>query len=719
MRHRPWIAAGMFVVVLGSAGLAADAAASLDEYYGFPLSIGVEYRNLSPVTSLGSAYTILDLSGFVVLPLPGDPRFQPFLRAGLASFTSLDAAATDAWDHRQYYGLLGLGFSSRFAKNFEGGVDLGAGLAEAVFPSAVSGGAVGQPYLLAEAGLRVGLDPSYAFSILLAPRLRWQRALGPLDSMDGFYASIGLSASFRFGEDPDSARSLIRSIRFEEVRLPAAFPAMKGYYDANPLGSVVLFNEERQQLTDVEVSFFQKGFMDSPTASASLRTIPARGRAEVPLRAVFNRQVFQVEGSQSLTGEIVVAYRLRGKPAEQRQSVSYRLEDRRAISWTDDRKVAAFITPQDSALKNYTAFLSRACKDLELPNYGKSLQYAMEVYSGLRELDLIYQEDAASPFTRVQGGSDAVDTVNLARETLKRGYGDCDDLTVLFASLLETRNVETGFITVPGHIFPAVNTKAAADAFAELHPDRSMTIPVDGELWIPVEVTLLGRDATFLDAWAKGAELWRANEGKRSFYRTREAQAAYGPVALEERDLGLQYGKASAAAANLSADLDRLSDLVIRSLRATAEKSGSKRDYNRLGIVAAQFNRLKEAEGYFAQATRLDPKYVSALVNFGNVSYIRKDYEKAAGAYRQAQAAILAGGTAIVSPSVSFAVYANLSKAYQALGKQDQAKAALAQAEKIDPAKALALAGADVGASPTGRAAQAGDERTILFAMEE
>ncbi len=695
-------------------GLSAQGSAGLDQYYRFPVGIGVEYRSLSPLASLGGQFTILDVSGFAVLPLSSEPRLQPFLRAGLVNFDSLDAGAPTAWDHRQYYGLLGLAWSSRFTKNFEGGVDLALGASEAVFPSAVPGGPVGAPYLLAEAGLRIGLDPSYSFSVILAPRVRWQKALAPLASMDGFYASVGVSGSFRFGEDPDSARSIIRSLRFEQAKIPSVFPAMKSFYDENALGSVRLVNEDRQPLHDVEVSFYQKGFMDSPTVSASLPLIGARESVEVPVRAVFNRQVFQVEGSQALTGEIIVSYRLRGRPAEQRQSVSYRLEDRRAISWSDDRKVAAFITPQDSALKNYTAYLARVFKEEELPDYGKPLQYAMQIYSGLRELDLLYQEDAASPFTKAQGKAEAVDAVNLARETLKRSYGDCDDLTVLFASLLETRNVETGFIATPGHIFPAVNTKMPAEAFAEVHPDRSMTIPVDGELWVPVEVTLLGRTATFLDAWSKGAELWRTNEASRSFYKTREAQKLFGPVALEERDLGLQYGKAAAAVELLASDLSRHADLVLRSLKAAADKSGQKRDYNRLGIVAAQFARYREAEDALSRAVRLDPKYVSALVNLGNVSYLRKDYEKAIASYRQAQAALLAAGPKAAA-AASFAVYVNLARAYTAAGRGDQARQALAQAEKLDPERALALAGAAVGAVTTGRAADAGAEGRVLF----
>jgi len=164
----------------------------------------------------------------------------------------------------------------------------------------------------------------------------------------------------------------------------------------------------------------------------------------------------------------------------------------------------------------------------------------------------------------------------------------------------------------------------------------------------------------------------------------------------------------------LASDLSRHADLVLRSLKAAADKSGQKRDYNRLGIVAAQFARYREAEDALSRAVRLDPKYVSALVNLGNVSYLRKDYEKAIASYRQAQAALLAAGPKAAA-AASFAVYVNLARAYTAAGRGDQARQALAQAEKLDPERALALAGAAVGAVTTGRAADAGAEGRVLF----
>ncbi len=69
----------------------------------------------------------------------------------------------------------------------------------------------------------------------------------------------------------------------------------------------------------------------------------------------------------------------------------------------------------------------------------------------------------------------------------------------------------------------------------KVHPDRGMTLEVNGELWVPVEITLIGKTG-FMEAWRKGVEEWaammRAPE-KRAFYVTQEGAGAVSPRGAE------------------------------------------------------------------------------------------------------------------------------------------------------------------------------------------
>ena len=383
------------------------------------------------------------------------------------------------------------------------------GFSEAVFPSLVDTGSVGSPYVLFELGGAVSLTPSYAFAIQFAPAVRYQLAIGPFTTLNALFLSLGLTASFRFGEDPDSAQAVIRSLRFVNPDVPPAFSAMQSWYAANPIGHITIVNTEKAPVTDVEVSFSQKEYMDAPTPSWSSPKIDPGATVTVPLKAVFNSKVFDIAGGLGyvpLTGEVIVTYKAGGRSAEQRSPVTYNLYEKRALTWDDDRKAAAFITPLDTALKNYTAFLSEAGKATFVASWNQPLQIAMSAYDGLREIGIFYQDDPAAPFTKVQSDHGFVDFITMPRDTLARKYGDCKNLTVLFCSLMATRSVRTGFITVPGHIYPVVDTGVRAADYRDLNPDRTMTLAVDGTLWVPVEITMLDGKSDFQAAWKRGID---------------------------------------------------------------------------------------------------------------------------------------------------------------------------------------------------------------------
>jgi hypothetical protein len=689
-------------------------------YYRFPLSIGLEYQTLTPLGSYNTDYNIFEVSGNIRYPIPRLPVLQPFLRVGIMRFDSLDTLYPEKWDHTHWYGALGLEYANRFVRNFELGAEFTAGMSEAVFPNVSDTGTVGSTNLLFTAGGKISLNPSYALSIDIRPSLKYLLSLSSLKTFDGFLFGLGFSLNYRFGEDPDSSRAIIRSIRFENASLPLAFSAMQSYYVKNPVGRVTLTNTEKYTLTDVEISFFQAGYMDSPTVSATLPGLGEGESLEMPLFASFNQEVFKIEGITPLTGEIIVTYKSRGRAAEQRQSVSYDLYDKTAITWDDNRKVGAFVTPADSALRNYSSFVRQTLKDETLDMYNQPLQFAVQMYNALTEIGCLYQADPTSPFTQVQENTQLVDSVSLPRDTLKRITGDCDDLTVLFCSLLETVGIETGFITVPGHIYAAFNTKAAGAEYRDINPDRTTTMVIDGEIWVPVEITLIGR-GDFLGAWRRGSELWNAfehDQSKRAFYRTRDAQAIYRPVGLKESDLGLQYGSKENILKGYKKDINKIAEIIINGYTDEAIASGDKKIYNKLGIAYVEFGMFEEAERTFRRAAEIDRNYLTPRLNLANIAFLKQDYSEALNIYESVAQILHSRGKG--NSRFYQQVLLNISKVYYELEKYPQAQDFFMQARVIDPDNVQEYSYlASVGSS-TSRASDVGAQaKDIIFVDEE
>jgi tetratricopeptide (TPR) repeat protein len=707
------------IAILITAGSAFQAAAQisgvdLNEYYRFPLSLGVQYKSMTPLAGYKADYDLFDLSAAFRLPLAALPVLQPSVEGGILQFDARNAADS-RWSHRDIYALLGATYSSRLGKSFEIGGELSAGASYSNYSKFMpaSGESYSQVNLLAEVGGKLQLIPSFNFSIELSPSLRYLSALGPLSDFDGFIFGFGISGHIRLGEDPDAPKAALRSLQLGLSKMPPIFPAMQNWYSKNPLAVLSIENKERFPLENVEVTFFQKGFMDSPTLCAKLPLLAAGAGAEIGILASFNQEVFRNEGVTPLSGEVVVTYRGRGRAGEQKTSVSYDLLDKSAITWDDDRKEAAFITPADSALRNYASYIRQTSKDRGVEGYDESAQFACQLFYALTELGILYQVDPNTPFESVKGGSLSIDSVSLPRDTMRRITGDCDDLTALYSSILESAGIASAFITVPGHIYAAFKAKTAPNAFAELNADRAMTIAVGDGLWVPVEITMIGQ-ATFIEAWRKGAEEWNslaANPAERHFYETSKAQELYKPVGLKEADLGLQYGRKEPIVENSARDLGKLVDGIVDQAQDLARQSGLKEDWNRLGIKLARYGRFDKAIAAFKTASSLDTRYTSPKINLGNVYFLSKSYDKALGEFRAIENS---KSQEIENRSLAL-LRVNISKCYRALGNGSKSSEYLALATSLDPSLATRYAYlADAGG--TERAAAAVDEsRDIAF----
>ncbi len=697
----------------------------LNQKYRFPLSIGFEFRNMSPVAAFGTSYSgdssdgefsVTDLSLIGRLPLTRIPVIHPMVQIGMISTSSLEADNSNL-DFIQYYGLIGADYTSKLSKEFEVGAQLGFGISQSIFNELVSDKTVGQMNFLVSAGAKLGLNLSYNINIEINPTLMYSNTFGVFERFEGFTFGLGITGSYRLGTDPDAPQAKVRSIRFEDAHVQPLFAAMQSYYIDNPIGGVTILNTEKSPITEVNVSFFQAGFMDNATQVASFPVIEPGESVSVDLLALFNQNVFLTEGITPLTGEILVEYDSRGQIATQSTSVTYDLHDKEAMTWDDDRKVASFITPSDAALRNYVSYIRQTCRDVTREGYCEQVQVAMQIFYALDELGILYQLDPTSPFDAAQEDPFIVDAVSLPRNTLIRGTGDCDDLTVLYSAMIEAAGMESAFITIPGHIYAAFNTGVSARNYKMVHPDKGMTIPIDGELWVPVEITMIGSE-DFSTAWRIGIEEFNSvqNPDDRKIYFSRKAQEVFRPVGLREQDLGLQYGDRTRIVNAFSSDIGDVVQSVIEDYNLIAQDRGNKGSFNKLGIVCAQFGEYSLAEKAFSNALSLDRNYTSPKINLGNVYYMKGEFQNALRLLHGVEQTLVDDGKDTTS-SYS-AVLLNLSRCYYEIENYEKSSEYSRKLAEVDPelAEQYSYLASSDGST---RAADVSGFKSVLFTDEE
>ena len=100
-----------------------------------------------------------------------------------------------------------------------------------------------------------------------------------------------------------------------------------------------------------------------------------------------------------------------------------------------------------------------------------------------------------------------MDSVKLPMQTLQDRCGNCSDLSVLYISLLASIQVETAFITVPGHVYVAFALASSQAEEWKMCSYSDDLLVREGKAWVPVEV--MERQGSLFVAWKAGLQEWR------------------------------------------------------------------------------------------------------------------------------------------------------------------------------------------------------------------
>ena len=190
----------------------------------------------------------------------------------------------------------------------------------------------------------------------------------------------------------------------------------------------------------------------------------------------------------------------------------------------------------------------------------------------------------------------------------------------------------------------------------------------------------------FLTAWRTGVDEWKElekNPKARAIFFTAKAQEVFRPVGLKEEDLGLQYGDPKKISDNFRDAADKIVDAVIDSYTKVAEDSNAKSDYNKLGIICAQYGRWDQAGKALNTALALDRNYLSAAVNLGNVYFLQQNYQDALKVFHEAQGSLEADGRQ--GSSLYARILLNISRSYYELEDYGQAATYFDKAAAADP----------------------------------
>lgn len=464
-------------------------------------------------------------------------------------------------------------------------------------------------------------------------------------------------------------------LEIDATQLANVFSNSYKLYELDGVGVVKLTNNTTSPLTNVKVSFVLNTFMDFPTEQR-LALLEPGASAEVPLKAVFNNRILSLTEDTPVQAKLEASYFAEGQAKTFSQVRTISIYDKHRMSWDEPGRYAAFITPKDPLIVNFTRSVAAEFGAVKEPTL-----IAAALFQTLGVLGLTYVQDPTNPYQKTSNNVSIVDYIQYPRETLRRRSGDCDDLVGLYTASLESLGISTRVLLVPGHMLLMLNT--GVEAPTDGYTMNEMYVAHEGMLWIPVEATLVGK--SFNQAWEDGAKTYYKTKGKEGFevFNIHAAWETFKPASLPEDEWQPHAVRRDEVEKRFPNDMGSVLKISSQTrtrgyLQAIKANPKDANAHLQVGIILAHMGDNAEARKYFGKAVELNPKDAAALNNLGNLHMLEDQFPQAQKFYADAAQADPQDAEILI----------NLARAYRAGKNIEQAKQAYDQAQKIDAAVA-------------------------------
>ncbi|MBR4373008.1 MAG: hypothetical protein IKP49_01420 [Treponema sp.] len=427
---------------------------------------------------------------------------------------------------------------------------------------------------------------------------------------------------------PENAvSSKMPSLHVDAVEIAPIFPAKLNMYAKKPNGVLYVSNPTNKTLKNVKVNSFVRKYMDFPSESEVIAELkPNASAVPIMLFSQINASALSVSEDTSVQMQFTVSYEEDGKKNTLSLNRPVTIYKKSAMDWGDLDMISCFVLPND---ENVSSFVFDNVKDDDSPAISLQVKKAMQVANALGSIPLNYISDPVTPAKDQVGNKYAIDTVRFPFETLSKKGGDCDDMSTLLCSVLESAGVSCALVTTPAHIFVAFDSGLKrGDALEKVESSTKLRfIPKDfcpdekkNNLWIPVEATSLGDG--FYKSWEiASGEISDKLSGEckiEEFSVLEYAKVEYPPVNVDSKKANVSSRKKVSADMN-SASSNLMKDCFVGVLDSYVATARNPKELNRVAKYYFSLGEREKSIEALNVAAKIDPKYRSTFVNLAAV----------------------------------------------------------------------------------------------------
>lgn len=483
------------------------------------------------------------------------------------------------------------------------------------------------------------------------------------------------------------------SIKDAVLRPKTIYRSLYEHYQQDEFADVVLKNSAPEELS-VTVSLEIPSLLESPYEEQVV--LPPQSTTTHALGIVFPDSLLIAESAgfdRLVQPRVAVSYEQDNSPkTTDRSTAPVYVLGRGKMNWDDPARMGAFVTPDDPAIAAFVLDVMQNFRPELYNDYGNSnIGKAMLLYNAISTHGVRYQRDPQTPFLSVSGDRTIFDSIRYGYELLRDKAGDCDDCTVLFASMLENLDIHTVLLDVDapgaGHVYMMFDSGIDVDQAEDFFQPNDF-VPYEGKAWIPVETTLYGQ-GDFRTAWRNGVQEYyqRKAEGTVNEVDLRTARLiTYPPGRIQS--VTSPAPSRQQMLAGVQTDIQQFSSYVRQLVGEPQNTPLSLYDH---GAHYLRIGRLQESLDLMDRVIALDANFADAYNTKGVIytrmgQYDRANYDQALDMFNQALA---------LEPS-NAGIRLNLAIVYILRGGDGDRGRALQeynQAQQLDPSFQDALRG--------------------------
>jgi tetratricopeptide (TPR) repeat protein len=427
----------------------------------------------------------------------------------------------------------------------------------------------------------------------------------------------------------------IKSLNFNPI-----FPSRSTFYENSEVVDVKLLLEESADISNLKLSIIIPELMSLPIEK-KISTLTPGEEITVKLALPMNSEkLLKNRSTKQITGEATLSFMSGGKQITRKLTARTTLHDANAMNWAEINSIGSFVTYRNPVVDR---FARSAVAQTNKKSINTQFEAATAIFSALKQYQISYIQDPA-----IEAGGAVLDKVQYPIETLRKKSGDCDDSSVLFASLLASVGIDCAFMSYPDHVLIMFDTGIYKKNVHKLGASEKDVVIHKNRCWIPVETTLLKKD--FITAWQTASREYKQalKDGENiDIVELKTAWNVFPPFNDNRDDATIKAGDISATLSTQLSLIDTTLKTVLNSTILGLENSSrTPSQDNELGKLYAFSGAIDKSIKLFEGAAtknknaELYNNYGCALLLSGDEKEALKQIEKSIAIEKSAAALV-------------------------------------------------------------------------------